>query len=313
MELRKHYLLDRWTYIARGRGSRPKEYKTSELFPNIKSCFFCPGHEEKDLEIGRIKKGNSWLIRWIRNKYPSLLLTPEPIRDKNKKPDFFHSKPSYGYQEVIVETPVHTQRFCEFSLKHLVKLFKVYQQRINAIYDMPDINYVSLFKNFGPESGASIVHSHSQLMGIAEIPEKIRNLVKETKKYKKCPFCDIIKQERKSERFIKENDDFIAFAPYSPRFSYEIWIFPKRHLLSFNNFNEKELTNLGKILKFILKKINFSYNFFFMYSPKKSDNLHFHMEIAPRSSKWAGFELETGRYIISVPPEETAKFIRGEL
>jgi galactose-1-phosphate uridylyltransferase len=83
MELRKHYILNRWTYIASGRGSRPKEYKSSELFPNVKSCFFCPGNEEPELEIGRIKKGNSWLIRWIKNKYPSLVLNPEKFNGKN--------------------------------------------------------------------------------------------------------------------------------------------------------------------------------------------------------------------------------------
>ncbi len=313
MEIRKDYIINRWTYIAESRGKRPKEFEEKDLFPGIKKCFFCPGNEEPELEIGRIKSRHSWLIRWINNKYPSVFPKGEASAIEYKKipnSEFFHIKAPIGHQEVIIETPVHNQRFCELPQKHLLKLFHVYQERIREAYKMPGIKYVSLFKNFGPESGASIVHSHTQLIAVSDIPERIMQYVRSVNKYKDCPYCQILRIERKTERFITENEDFIAFAPFAPRFSYEVWILPKKHRLCFNDFNDSELINLGKIMKKILRKLKMSYNFYFIYSPVKKHNLHFRIEITPRRSKWAGFELLTGRYIVSVSPEEAARYFR---
>jgi UDPglucose--hexose-1-phosphate uridylyltransferase len=58
-----------------------------------------------------------------------------------------------------------------------------------------------------------------------------------------------------------------------------------------------------------LKKASASYNFFVHYSPVK-ENIHFHIEIAPRTATWGGFELSTDAIINSVMPEDAAGFYR---
>ena len=60
-----------------------------------------------------------------------------------------------------------------------------------------------------------------------------------------------------------------------------------------------------------LKTLNVSYNYFIHYSPDSAD-LHFHLELAPRISNWAGFELSSGIVINTVSPEDAARFYRGE-
>jgi UDPglucose--hexose-1-phosphate uridylyltransferase len=45
----------------------------------------------------------------------------------------------------------------------------------------------------------------------------------------------------------------------------------------------------------------------------KDNDLHLHFELLPRLSNLAGFELTSGQYINSMPPEEAAKFYRNEV
>ena len=223
---------------------------------------------------------------------------------------FEESFSSFGEHEVVIETPNHNERLADLTPSRIVLILKVFQDRIRKIQKIKGIKYVSLFKNFGPDGGASIDHAHSQIIGIDAIPENVMDEIKATKKFSSCPFCSFIKKERTSPRFIKENNSFIAIAPYAPRFSFESWILPTKHKTDFTKLNDSQLMDLARMLKFILKKLKVSYNFFLHYSPKENDNFHFHFEINPRSSKWAGFELATGRQIVSVSPEDTAKFFR---
>ena len=262
--------------------------------------------EDPSLHIGELKEQNRWIIRWIRNKYPAVSLEKEKYNNKK----FFSSMSSIGHQEVIIETNEHEKDFSNYDIKHIVKLLKVYRSRLNEILRMPAVKYVCLFKNFGPDSGASIIHSHSQIFALTKIPEFVKEEINAAKKYKECPFCSIVKLEKNSERFAYENKSFIAICPFAPRFSLEVWILPKKHKKSMNDFTDAELIDLAEILKYIIIRIDSSYNFYLHYSPAAKDNFHLHFEVTPRNSIWAGFEIGFGRYIVSTSPEEAAFFYR---
>jgi len=79
-----------------------------------------------------------------------------------------------------------------------------------------------------------------------------------------------------------------------------------------NELNDDEFKDLAEILRNILKKlktINASYNFVLHYAPKGKD-LHFHIEVMPRISILAGFELGSGDLINTVSSEEAGEFYR---
>jgi UDPglucose--hexose-1-phosphate uridylyltransferase len=42
------------------------------------------------------------------------------------------------------------------------------------------------------------------------------------------------------------------------------------------------------------------------------DHFHWHLEIIPKLTRVAGFEWGTGFFINPTPPEEAAKYLRGE-
>ena len=168
--------------------------------------------------------------------------------------------------------------------------------------------YVTLFKNSGPEAGTSIVHSHTQLITTPNIPPLVQEKVEARNKFIECPHCKIIDIESKSERHVFSTEDWVAFCPFAPRFKYELWLYPKKHVTSIEDLDLKEM---AKALHQALPKVHKlgSYNMLFFYSPKGED-LHSHIELCPRLATWAGFELGSDIIITSVTPEEAAKYYR---
>jgi len=308
--IRKDYILDRWVYYATERKKRPRELKSVAVKDNSKLCFFCPSNEHlTPPEIGRVEYKGSWKLRWFMNKFPAVEKKRSPKLNLKK---YFCQGNSYGIHEVIVETNHHKSQLWDLPVSHIREILDVYKFRISHLSKLKDIKYVDVFKNHGKDAGTSLIHSHTQVMALPQIPSLVKEKIMAVKKYKKCPYCDIIKLESKSKRKIFETRNVIAFAPFASNFNYEAWVFTKQHKRTMEELEENELMDLATALKKIivkLKKLNVSYNFYIHYSPEK-ENLHFHVEITPRIATWGGFELSTNAVINSVMPEDAAKFYR---
>lgn len=310
MELRKDYILDRWVILASHRKERPKEFKEKGLVKKGEVDFFAPGNEElTPPEIGRVG-GADWKLRWFANKFPAVDKHGEAgIKTENK---FFTFGSAYGDHEVIVETPSAVKQLWDLSVKDIKEVLKVYANRIDELSKDEKVKYVCVLKNHGVQGGTSLTHSHSQVISYNKLPEEVMAEVRACKNHEKCPYCEIILVERKSYRRCFENDYFVAFCPYASRFNYEIWVFPKKHMLNITEFGPEEFNGLAEIMKKILgklKEVNISYNYFLHYAPQGED-LHFHIEVCPRTAVWGGFELGTGTTINSVTPEDAAEFYR---
>jgi len=312
MELRKDYILDRFVLISPSRGKRPHEFVTKEeAVPE--ACYFCPGNESSTPpEIMRVpdEKGG-WKIRVFPNKFAAAELKGNfEIRTDNK---YYTFSDGYGEHEVIAETPDHKKQLADLSEEEIKNVLEVYAQRISSLSTVKGIKYVSVFKNQGKDAGTSIIHSHTQIIALNLIPQLVQEELEAIKKYSYCPYCEIIGNEKRSFRRCFENENFAAFAPYASRFHYEIWIFPKQHIKTITLMNGAQLFDLARIMKQVLlklKEINAPYNYVLHYH--NDDAYHFHIEVLPRLATWAGFEYSTEMAINSVPPEDAAKFYRGE-
>ncbi|MBI1935897.1 DUF4931 domain-containing protein [Candidatus Woesearchaeota archaeon] len=310
--IRKDYVLNRWVYYSIERKKRPHDFKKTEIKANSGVCFFCPGNEHlTPREIGRSEYKGSWKMRWFPNKFPAV----EPkgsIKLKSKR--LFTQCDSYGYHEVIVETQHHKSQLADLPASQIKELLEVCRVRVKELGKKDGIRYVDVFKNHGKDAGTSLAHSHTQVMALPQIPALVGEESKASVKGKKCLYCEIAKKESKSRRKFFETKNVVAFCPYASRFNYEAWVFAKSHKRTMEELEEKELDDLAAALKKILiklKKLNASYNFFIHYSPEK-ENLHFHIEVAPRIASWGGFELGTDFTINSVLPEDAAGFYRGK-
>ncbi len=306
-ELRKDYVLERWTVISESRGKRPKHFDKPKI--NKKQCDFCLGHENKTpKEVFRIEEDGKWKIRVFPNKFPAMELNNPKI---NKK-DLYVYGDAYGQHEVIVETNKHEKQLSDLDVADIAQIFHVYNLRIKELSKKEGIKYVQIIKNHGPLAGTSITHSHSQVFAYNKIPYQILQKAEANKD--ECVYCDIIKKEMKTERAVFDSKYFVAFCPFASRCPYEVWFFPKKHVTKLDELNENELLDLAKILKKVLKKINnhnWSYNYYLNYSPVK-ENVHFHVELLPKLGITGGFELSTDIMINSVSPETAAKFYRDD-
>ena len=180
-----------------------------------------------------------------------------------------------------------------------------------------------IFKNYGQAAGASLEHTHSQLIALPIVPKRVREEVDSSRRYyqekERCIFCDMIRQEVETGvRVITENDSFIALAPYAPRFPFEIWLLPKQHGSAFENSPGPTFAGLAPVLKDNLMRLDTvleypAYNYMIHTSPigeEINEHYHWHIEIMPILTKVAGFEWGTGFYICPTPPEESARFLR---
>jgi len=315
IELRKDYLLDRWVVLAPSRKKRPRDFARQPASVSAGVCAFCKGNEKlTPAEIGRINdsKGN-WLMRWFPNLFPAVEEDgPQQARTDNS---FYTFAAAYGRHEIIAETPQHDRQLWDFSECELAQLLQVYRDRIFDL-ERRGAKYVAAFKNHGLEGGASIAHSHSQIVSANILPPLIREEAAAMKNYKTCPYCSIMSTEKNSYRRCFENGNALAFTPYASRFNFEIWIFPKRHSRQLSEAFADEIEGISCILASVLRKLkelNAPYNFVIHYLPSSEQgDFHFHIEVQPRLSTWAGFELNTDIIINSVTPEDAARFYRGE-
>ena len=136
----------------------------------------------------------------------------------------------------------------------------------------------------GSHSGDIHLTKLSMIEDFFDVDREAKAALSYQRKHRKCPWCEVIETERKGPRRCFENESFIAFAPYASRFAFEIAIFPKKHLYSLAEVDEKGLQDLAEILKKILLKLkglNAPYNLYLHESPK-GKKLHFHFKINPR-------------------------------
>src|SRR3990172_1674494 len=327
-EFRKDPVLGRWVIISTERGRRPSDYGiVKEERKGPASCPFCPGHEEMTPpEILAFREPNTlpntpgWSVRVVANKFPALTIHGDVNREAY---GIYDKMNGIGAHEVIVETPNHDENQPNFSLKRMNDVLWACRERINDLKKDPRFHYILIFKNHGQAAGASLEHTHSQLIALPIIPKRVVEELDGSLEYynykERCIFCDIIRQEiMQGTRIISENQDFIAVTPYAPKAPFEIWILPKKHESAFENSQKHQYENLAKLFSNTLKRMDKvlnspPYNFILHTSHVKngdSQHYHWHFEIMPTLTKVAGFEWGSGFYINPTPPEEAAKFLK---
>ncbi|MFZ2153836.1 MAG: galactose-1-phosphate uridylyltransferase [Candidatus Moraniibacteriota bacterium] len=330
-ELRQDIVTGDWVVIAVGRAKRPEdfskmEYSTHKLIDeaDIDSCLFCDPaktNQEKDVLIYS-KSNGDWTLRVFPNKYPAFSRGKVP-RSLEEGPYF--AMTGTGYHEVIV-TKDHFKHLPDLDIFEIAEVFDAFQDRYLELMRKKSVNYITIFHNFGKEAGASISHPHSQLMAIPVISPYIKQEIDGAELYfkslRKCVYCEMLEYESQhKKRVISENDSFIAFCPFASRSAFEIWIMPKKHNPYFERITDEEKIKLAAVFKDAMLAIkhtvnNPPYNFYIHTSPcdgKDYRRYHWHIEILPHTSTWAGFELETGIEISMIQPEVAAKSLQDSL
>ena len=327
-ELRKDPITGRWVIVATGRAKRPVDFSREVVpAPTLGAfCPFCPGNEEKTppevLAFRQTGSANQpgWTLRVVPNKFPVLGIEGELNRQGD---GMFDKMNGIGAHEVIIETPNHSLGLADLPEQEVEDVMWAFRDRVLDLRRDKRLRYTVLFKNHGSAAGATLEHTHSQLIALPVIPKRVREEIDGAASYfefkERCIFCDIVQQEMQSGvRLIAETDRFVVLAPYASRFPFETWILPKRHESHFEDADAATLQNLAWTLRSTLRKIDRvlegpAHNFIIHTAPLQEGQMlhfHWHVEIMPKLTKVAGFEWATGFHINPTPPEEAAKFLR---
>lgn len=319
-KLRQNVITGEWVVISPERSERPEDYVfASQAKRGIPlDCPFCLTNN--NAYRFSIKDAETKNIYVIPNKYPAFSKADGIIDEGD---GFYQNTKALGGHEVIILKD-HEQDIYDDGNEMVNELIGVYKNRYNFFGADPTIEYSLIIHNHGPEAAASIDHPHSQLFASSIMPSYIQKELDVTKEYftvnKKCAFCEMLRVEKEdNQRVIYENDEFMVFTYFASRFPFEMWVMPKNHAAQFEKMSEKVQLLFADAMKNALGKLNRALNYppfnYWIHTlpyhgEEFADSYHWHLEIAPRLSKFGGYELGSGIVIDVVSPEIAAQFLK---
>ncbi len=263
--LRKDPIVGRWIIVSSERPKKPEDYFFEEPVDDVTpaECPFCGGNEAKtppEIASFRAEKTrpntSGWWVRVIPSKFPVLHIEGNLEREGSGIYDWMNG---IGAHEIVIESPEHAIRLEELAESQVEKVLWAYRDRILDLERDSRLRYVLIFKNQGWTAGSALNHTHSQIIATPIIPKFVKEKLDGAKSYydykERCIFCDIIRQELSSpERVVEETRHFLVIVPFAPRFPFETWIYPKKHLCSYVDVTKEEIMDFSRTLKNTLRK-----------------------------------------------------------
>jgi len=326
-ELRQNKVTRQWTIFAPERVGRPRDVlrcagpagPSPVIDPR---CPFCPGDEQMVLSlILELPDGHGgWRTRVAPNKYP--ILTPD-AGELASDQGVYVTRPGQGRHEVIIETPRHNEDLAFMAGEGARAVIETYHRRYVDLSREGNPAMTFIFRNHGPGAGTSLAHPHSQLVSTPIVPPRIRWQEEMAQQYfndwGRCGYCDMLRiEERDRQRLVLENASFVAFVPFAAEAPCEIWIAPRRHQSDFGSLVDAEKADLAEALQGALYRLarkagDPDYNCMIHTAAGQRPDapyLHWYVQILPRLTCEAGFEVGSGIGVNLSLPEEDARLLR---
>ena len=337
-ELRQNIATKEWVIIepARLKGGKLQESLNplqEGLASHDEGCPFCPANEGRfgNVELDFVPPidptstaGSRWQAQALENKYKIFQEDPSrPAGPVEFDTDGFNRRlHGYGDHELIIESPEHNQTLGTMTSAEISAVIQLYQRRFRALDGAGNLLAV-IFKNHGPRSGASQLHPHSQIVGMRVVPNYIRFLLEEARRYFDshgvCVYCKMLKHELESgRRVVWSNEHFVSFVPYAANVPYEVALLPRRHVAHFGDLGGEEIDAFAECLGATMRKLylglsNPDYNIVLKNAPYRQAQVpffHWHVQIAPSLRAPGGFELGARVNVNVVPPEDAAEHLK---
>jgi UDPglucose--hexose-1-phosphate uridylyltransferase len=326
-ELRQNRFTKEWVIMATERAKRPEEmrvkHEARQLVHYVETCPFCPGNERlAPPEILRFSKPDGhWAVRVVPNKFAALTREGKPEWKIERSRRTIRG---VGIHDVIVETPDHALTVALLPPERVETILECYRQRFRAVSDDPRVAHITIFKNHGLAAGTSLEHPHSQMIGAPVISSQVRQRLYEALRhfdeFGECMFCEMIEEElADNKRVVLTSEHFVMIEPFASATPFATCIYPRRHLASFGDASDAELSDLARVLRTALAKLyvgleNPDFNYVIRTAPAEVAGVkyyHWYLSIIPRLTRVAGFELGSGMFINTVLPEHATTFLRG--
>jgi UDPglucose--hexose-1-phosphate uridylyltransferase len=289
-ETRRDPISGRTVVIAPARAKRPGVQRGElerETREELERCPFCEGREDRTppevfavAPPGREPDTPGWQVRVVPNLYPA-----------------------FDRQEVVVHSPRHVRSLADLAEEEIAPIGLAWEQRIEAARG-DGFPYVQILLNEGREAGASLPHSHSQLVWLQESPPEpaaeLQNLREED-----CALCDLL--ARNGHLMIESADDLALLAHPAGRAPYELLVAPTEHRPE----GDADLYATAlRLLRSGVRRLGTLEGLVPINAWTHSGG-HWHLEVLPRLTVLAGLELGAGLFVNSMPPEDAATALRN--
>lgn len=319
-----------WVIFAPRRALRPHDFQQRENRPNADfeaACPFCPGNEKlTPAEVFAVRDGTppnsgGWKVRVTPNKFPALRIEEDFHRGQAGR--LFSYMGGCGAHEVIIDSPSHSLVLAQQPVEQVRSILWTLQQRYIDLMRDPRFQTIVLFKNHGERAGTSLAHPHCQLIATSVVPHMLRHKLAVAAQYfdrtGECLYSALAEEEvAAQQRLVALNDHFVALCPYASTVPFETWILPRRRQASFRWLDPSLLRPLAEILKNVLARHYIGlndpdFNLTIDTVPRGEEQGEYflwHIQILPRLTQRAGFEMGSGMSINPVMPEDAAAHLR---
>lgn len=327
-QMRQNIVNNDWVIYAPSRGRRPNDFslqnRDRELPPDHDpDCPFCPGNEDKlPAIVDQQPPEGPWMTRVTPNKFPAL-------DDKGDSRRYmvgpYLAMRGWGRHQVIIESPRHNAHLAGMGAAELECLVETYRRTYINLSGNDESMLVLIFRNHGAQAGTSLIHPHSQAVVSNVAPNYIRWRDSAAQAHfdaiGQCVMCQVLERElSEGTRVLYEDSSFAAFVPFAAETPFEIWLVPLRHQASFSQIRDHEAASLARSLGRVLGLLKSAlgdpdYNYVIISAPQykeREPHLHWHIQIKPRLTTRAGFEIGSGISINPSLPEKDAAFLRGD-
>jgi UDPglucose--hexose-1-phosphate uridylyltransferase len=275
-----------------------------------------------------------WTSRVVPNLYPALgngdeanaaprsgeagafASAGDPLLESRRagEPDLFASRPAIGGHEVIVNAPEHATAMAELSEERFLGAIATWRERMRAHSDAP---YVQLVVNEGAGAGASLPHTHAQLYALPFVPAAVARERERAGAYGERTAGGgllsgvLVEEVRRHERLVAIDDEAALICPWASRSPYELRIVPRREAARFEE-DSGGAAMIRMAMQLLAKRFDGppELNLWVSTAPRGAEQFHWHVDVAPRLTIKAGFELGTGVDINIYPPERAAADLR---
>jgi UDPglucose--hexose-1-phosphate uridylyltransferase len=316
-----------WVLFAPARARRPHARAIPPRADDAKSrCPFCPGNEHLTPgEILRVDDASKagWSVRVVPNKFPAL--EPGASSEQTEIGPVFREMGGYGVHEIVIESPDHFCPLADQRIEQIEGVMRVLHSRFTSLMADPRLRTIIVFKNHGEAAGTSLAHPHWQIIATPVVPRLLRIKHAVATEYfdraGRCVYRVLLEAELASRsRVLAENEHYAAVLPYASALAFQIRILPRVHHASFGRTPVQLLRPLAEILKSVLTKLSAllddpAFNLTIDTAPlgdEEEPYFLWHIDILPRLTTPAGFELGSGMPINPMLPEEATRRLRGE-
>jgi UDPglucose--hexose-1-phosphate uridylyltransferase len=282
-------------------------------------CPFCAGNESRTPPAHLRAPADpaiTWQARIIPNRYPFVDVAAGGSQESS-------GSPAYGVHDVVIESARHETSILGIEPSAWQTAWILVQQRLADLSDRGDLAWGTVFKNSGPRAGASLEHVHSQLVAVDFVPPAVRAEFAAAAS-RSDPFADLLAEAFAEGRIVHEADGLVAFVPAAARQPFETWILPAVREPHFHAAPPARAAALAAFTQRVVGRLadvlpGTDFNWWLheaawsgpLADGPAADRWHWHLELLPRATELAGFELATGCHITALPPVEAAARLRG--